>query len=129
MEKLPGYNLLTFLKKSFHYFKETKSCNFRRIRTKLSRVESHRLKVYMTHIFFLNLVFDSLKHELSENWFCRLFWSHCMKRLIVLLFPRMGCKSVTATLKEFRGGLLVHFETVLASIAASICILPDENIT
>lgn len=52
-----------------------------------------------------------------------------MKRLIVLLFPRMECKSVTATLKEFRGGLLVHFETVLASIAASICILPDENRT
>ena len=85
--------------------------------------------MYMTHIFFLNPVFDSLKHELSENWFCRLFWSHCMKRLIVLLSPRMGCKSVTATLKEFRGGLLVHFETVLASIAASICILPDENRT
>ena len=83
----------------------------------------------MTHIFFLNPVFDSLKHELSENWFCRLFWSHCMKRLIVFLSPRMGCKSVTATLKEFRGGLLVHFETVLASIAASICILPDENRT
>ena len=127
MEKLAGYNLLTFSKKAFT--NETKSCNFRRIRTKLSRVEFHRLKVYMTHIFFLNLVFDSLKHELSENWFCRLFWSHCMKRLIVLLFPRMGCKSVTATLKEFRGGLLVHFETVLASIAASICILPDENRT
>ena len=52
-----------------------------------------------------------------------------MKRLIVLLFPGMGCKSVTASLKEFRGGLLVHFETVLASIAASICILPDENRT
>lgn len=74
-------------------------------------------------------MFDSLKHELSENWFYRLFWSHCMKRLIVLLFPGMECKSVTASLKEFRGGLLVHFETVLASIAASICILPDENRT
>ena len=70
----------------------------------------------MTHIFFLNLVFDSLKHELSENWFCRLFWSHCMKRLIVLLFPRMRFKSVTATLKEFLGGLLVHFEIVLARV-------------
>ena len=44
--------LIDFFKKSFHYFNETKSCNFRRIRTKLSRVESHRLKVYMTHIFF-----------------------------------------------------------------------------